>query len=127
MAITQTEILALVKTRLHLLAADTSQDDLINSYISEIENRIFHYCNVDIIPDGLKFTWTAMVMDVLRVEQSSVDEIANTTDHGETVKLGDTSVAPAKIPGITNTTKSTIDEVVVNYRIDLNRYRKLRW
>jgi hypothetical protein len=125
MAITQTEILNLVKTRLHL--SDASQDPLIDTYVSEIGNRITHYCNVDVVPDELKFTWTAMVMDVLRVEQSSVDEIANTTDHGETVKLGDTSVAPAKIPGITNTTKSTIDEVVVNYRIDLNRYRKLRW
>lgn len=125
MAIEQTEILALVKTRLHSL--DASQDPLINSYISEIENRILHYCNADIIPDGLKFTWTAMVMDVLRVEQSSVDEIANTTDQGETVKLGDTAVAPAKSPGLTNTTKSVIDEIVVNYRIDLNRYRKLRW
>lgn len=125
MALTPTEILALVKTRLQLL--DSSQDTLINSYVSEIQNRIVHYCNVDVIPDGLKFTWTAMVMDVLRVEQSSVDEIANTTDQGETVKLGDTSVAPAKIPGVTNSTKSIVDEVVLNYRIDLNRFRKLRW
>lgn len=125
MALTPTEILALVKTRLQLL--DSSQDTLINSYVSEIQNRIVHYCNVDVIPDGLKFTWTAMVMDVLRVEQSSVDEIANTTDQGETVKLGDTSVAPAKIPGVTKSTKSIVDEVVLNYRIDLNRFRKLRW
>lgn len=125
MAILQTEILALVKLRLHLL--DTSQDTLINSYVSEIQDRITHYCNVDVIPDGLKFTWTAMVMDVLRVEQSSVDEIANTTDQGETIKLGDTSVAPSKSSGVTNTTKSLIDEVVLNYRIDLNRFRKLRW
>lgn len=125
MAILQTEILALVKTRLHLL--DSSQDTLINSYVSEIQNRIVHYCNVDVIPDGLKFTWTAMVMDVLRVEQSSVQEIADTTDQGETIKLGDTSVAPSKSSGVTNTTKSLIDKVVVNYRIDLNRFRKLRW
>lgn len=119
------DIWPIVKLRLGLV--DESLKPLIETYIEEIGNRITHYCNVDVIPDDLKYTWTAMVMDALRVEQSSVDEIADTTDGDETVKLGDTSVAPAKSHGLTNTTKSIIDAVVVNYRIDLNRYRKLRW
>lgn len=125
MAITTADILALVKTRLRLL--DVSLDSLINSYIPELENRILHYCNVDVVPDGLMFTWASMVIDTLRIEQSSVQEIADTSDTGETIKLGDTSVAPAKSSGVSNLTKSVIDGVALNYTVDLDHYRKLRW
>lgn len=125
MAINPSEITALVKTRLHL--ADDSLDALIESYVAEIEQRILAYCNLDVVPDGLKWTWASMVIDALRVEQSSVEEIEATADRGESVRLGDTSTAPAGADGTTNTNKAVLDELAVNYRVDLNRYRKLRW
>lgn len=126
MAITQADILTIVKARLGL---DDSKDELINSYIFELENRILHYCNVDTVPDGLKYTWASMVIDVLRIDQPNDSEIADTVGGAESVKIGDTQVTPARSTGgdISNTSKSVIDSVALNYRIDLNRYRKLRW
>lgn len=114
-----------VKLRLGL--ADESLKPLIETYIEEIENRIIHYCKIKEIPDGLKFVWASMVIDAVRVELSSVDEIADSTDSGESIKIGDTSTSPSQKTGVINTSKSVIDTVVLNYRIDLNRYRKLRW
>ncbi len=122
---TGTDIWLIIKRRLKL--QDDSLKEIVMDYIEEIENRILHYCGISSVPDGLKFTWASMTMDVLRVELSSVDEIAETADIGETVKIGDTSVSPAGGKSVTNMSKSVIDEVVLNYKIDLNRYRKLRW
>lgn len=119
------EVLTLVKKRLQL--ADDALDALIESYVDEIEQRILHYCNLTRVPPGLKWTWASMVIDALRIEQSSVEEIDATADRGASVRVGDTSVTPSSAGGVTNTSKSVIDQVVLNYRVDLNRYRKLRW
>lgn len=119
------DVLALVKTRLHL--AGDSLDALIESYVDEIEQRILHYCNLTQVPAGLRWTWASMVIDALRIEQPSVDEIDATADRGASVRVGDTSVTPSSAGGVTNTSKSVIDQVVLNYRVDLNRYRRLRW
>lgn len=120
----KSEVLATVKLR---LGFDDTQDNLINSYIDEIGERIKHYCNISEIPEALNLTWASMTIDALRVEQPNLEGIEDTNADGESVKIGDTSVAPAAIQGVTNASKSVIDKVVVNYRVDLNHYRKLRW
>lgn len=119
-----TEVLAAIKLRLGL---DDSYDALINSYVQEIGQRIVHYTNLSEIPPGLEPVWVSMTIDTLRIEQPNLPGIAETIGGGESVTVGDTSTAPAKTAGLTNTAKSVIDEVVLNYRVDLNRYRKLRW
>ncbi|EJW14727.1 hypothetical protein [Paenibacillus alvei] len=122
---TANDIWAIVKSRLDL--PDDSKMDLIGTYIEEIGNRIKHYCAISTIPEALKFVWASMVIDVCRIELSHIDEIDDTSDRGESIKVGDTSSAPATSSGVTNTSKKVIDSVVTNYRIDLNRYRRLRW
>jgi len=118
------EVLATVKLRLRL---DDSHDALIDSYVQEIGQRILHYCNLSEIPAELEHVWASMTIDALRIEQPNLPGIAETTGGGEEIRVGDTSTAPARPAGLTNTAKSTIDAVVLNYRVDLNRYRKLRW
>jgi hypothetical protein len=122
---TREDIWLIVKRRLKL--SDDSLKEIALEYIEEIENRILHYCNITEVPVGLKFTWVSMTMDVLRVELPSEDAIAETADSGTNVKIGDTSVNQAGGKAITNMSKSSIDDVVLNYKIDLNRYRKLKW
>ena len=122
---TSAEIWPIVKLRLQL--ADDKLQPLIESYIEEIGNRILHYCNVPSVPHGLKLVWASMVIDAVRVDLPNVDEIAQTVADGGNVKIGDTSVSTGQGAGITNVSKSSIDTVVFNYRVDLNRYRKLRW
>jgi hypothetical protein len=124
-AVSAADVQALVKARLHL--TDAAQDTLIESYVAEIEQRIISYCGIDEVPPGLKWTWASMVIDALRVEQTTVEEIAETADRGDSVKVGDTSVTPMPGSGATNMNKPAINAIVLNYRIDLNRYRKVRW
>lgn len=117
------DVLATVKLRLGI----TDQDELIKSYIDEIGERIKHYCNIKEISEALKSTWAAMTIDAMRIEQPNLEGIEATSGVADAVQLGDTSVRPAEIQGLTNTSKEVIDQVVLNYRVDLNRYRRLRW
>ncbi|OAB25243.1 DNA-packaging protein [Paenibacillus macquariensis subsp. defensor] len=120
------EVLETVKLRLQLTGI--TLDALINSYVREIGRRIRHFCNIEEIPEALTDTWTSMVMDAVRVELPNVDEISESAGGMDNIKIGDTSITPTgSSSGLSNTVKTVIDEVVLNYRIDLVRYRKLRW
>ncbi len=125
--VTSADIWAIIKLRLSL--QNDALQPLISTYIEEIERRILHYCGIRTVPDGLKFTWTSMVIDAIRIDLPNVGEISDTVGGAESVKVGDTQVSPARGSGgdVSNTSKSVIDKVVLNYSIDLNRYRKLRW
>jgi len=120
------EVLATVKLRLGI--TDDSKDALIDSYVQEIGQRILHYTNMTDIPAELEHTWASMVVDALRIDQPNDEQIAATVGGGESMKIGDTSVTSGGSGGgLSNTSKSVIDQVVLNYRIDLNRYRRMRW
>lgn len=119
------KVISLVKQRLRL--SNDELDDLILSYVDEIGNRIMHYCNIRRIPNELNFTWSSMVIDALKIEQTTIDEIADSIDDVQNIRIGDTSVSPAKSEGVMSTSKRAINDVVLNYKTDLNRYRKLRW
>ena len=119
-----TDVFNTVRLRLRLT---DDWDALVTSYVQEIGQRILHYTNLSEIPPGLEPVWASMTIDALRIEQPNLPGIAETNGGGEEIRIGDTSTAPAKTAGLTNTAKSVIDAVVLNYRVDLNRYRKLRW
>lgn len=125
--ITAADIWPIIKGRLSL--QDDALQSIISTYIDEIEQRILHYCGIRAVPNGLKFTWASMAIDAIRIDLPNVAEISDTVGGAESVKVGDTQVSPARGSGgdVSNTSKSAIDKVVLNYRIDLNRYRKLRW
>ncbi|RXZ77254.1 DNA-packaging protein [Paenibacillaceae bacterium] len=124
--ISAADVWPIVKSRIPL--EDDTHKPVIYSYIAEIEYRIKHYCNIQRVPDGLLYVWASMVIDVARVELSNVEEIEDSVGGGATVKVGDTSVSGGSAGGgVTNTSKSVIDQVVTNYRIDLNHYRRMRW
>jgi len=124
MPATESNVLAAIKLRLGL---GDERDALIDSYVQEIGQRILHYTNLSEIPAELEPVWVSMTIDALRIEQPNLPGIAETSGAGEEIRVGDTSTTPARPAGLTNTGKSAIDAVVLNYRVDLNRYRKLRW
>ena len=41
------------------------------SYVDEVEQSIKNYCNIDAVPEELKFVWISMVMDYFRWIHSS--------------------------------------------------------
>ncbi|MEJ8548165.1 phage head-tail connector protein [Brevibacillus borstelensis] len=116
--------------KLRLVLNDTAHDALITSYITEIGWRIKHYCNITTIPDDLIYVWASMTLDAVRVDLPNVDEISDSVGGGgANVKVGDTSVSGGggSGGGLSNTAKTAIDSVVFNYRLDLHRYRRMRW
>lgn len=120
----EAKVLEIVKSRLKI--TDDTDDTSINSYITEIGWRILNICNRSDIPEALIYVWASMVIDVLRIEQpQKYGGDANSS--GLSIKIGDTSVAPASKSGLTATSKSVIDQVVFDYRADLYRWRKLKW
>jgi|GEM_PF-870721 len=124
MAATESNVSTIVKLRLGLT---NEWDALVDSYVQEIGRRILHYTNLSEIPAELEHTWASMTIDALRVEQPQLPGIAETSGTGEEISIGDTSSRPAQGSGLTNTSKSAIDAVVLNYRVDLSRYRRMRW
>lgn len=118
------DVLATVKLRLGLT---DEWDALVNSYVQEIGQRILHYCNLSEVPVALEHTWASMVIDALRIEQPKLPGVEETSGVGEEITIGDTSSRPAQNSGLSNTAKTVIDQLVLNYRVDLNRYRKMRW
>ena len=120
------EVRKTVKVRFRI--TDESLDTLVDSYVRELGRRIRHYCNITDIPEDLSDVWASMVMDALRIEQPDVPGIAENVPDNMSVKIGDTSTAPAGRSGkTTSTNKSAIDDIVLNYKADLNHYRRLRW
>ncbi|MBJ6360868.1 DNA-packaging protein [Paenibacillus sp. MAHUQ-46] len=120
------DVWPIVKARLELL--DDARKPLIETYIAEIEHRMKHYCNIRALPDNLLYVWASMTVDAVRVDLPNADEIADTVGGGANIKVGDTSVSGGSSgSGVTNTSKAVIDQVVLDYRVDLNRYRQMRW
>lgn len=118
------KVLSLIRLRLGL--QDEALNPLIETYIPELGWRIKNYCHITSIPEGLVFTWASMVIDVLKAEHSTIKEIGKTIDKGQkNIKIGDTSISPTS--GSESSSKSIIDSVVLNYTVDLNRYRRMTW
>ncbi|SFF23059.1 hypothetical protein SAMN04487969_11968 [Paenibacillus algorifonticola] len=124
--ITVIDVWPIIKAR--MLLQDDALQPLIDTYIAEIEHRILHYCGIESLPRGLLFTWASMTIDAVRVDLANVEEVEDTVGESANVKVGDTSVsAGSAAGGVINTGKAIIEEVVLNYKHDLNRYRKMRW
>ncbi|MGG4344928.1 DNA-packaging protein [Paenibacillus lautus] len=122
----EAEVLNIIKSRWEIM--DDTKDKFIYSYIQEIGRRILHYCQRKDIPEDLNWVWASMVMDALKVEMPKQFGGGDSAA-GFNIKIGDTSIAPASSSktGLTSTSKSVIDQVVLNYLVDLRRWRKMRW
>lgn len=119
-------VLTIIKTRSGI--ENDEKDGIIETYIKEIGRRILHYCQRKDIPDDLNWVWASMVMDALKVEMPK-EFGGGDSAAGLNIKIGDTSIAPASSSkaGLMSTGKSVIDQVVLNYLVDLQRWRKMKW
>lgn len=109
------DYLQVAKLRLGL--TDTSYDDLLNSYISQFKQEIVDYCNLDDgddttddFPEGLDYTLVDMVVDVFKADTGKGSSATEVSRGDTTIKYNSLNIA----------------EVLRNYTVKLNRYRKLR-
>ena len=113
----------LTKMKNELQVTDDSLDIILKDLIEEIGYRILHFCRREDIPDALEYTWARMIVDAYKKETNNSTQQEGT--FVSSVAEGDTTVSYSQFSGTTATTSSLLDEIVLNYKIDLMRYRKL--
>lgn len=111
------EVFNKVKELLGITKEDISKDTYINFAIDDALESILNYCNLDCFPAGLKNTLIKMSLDYFRsASLGSVEEEGQIRSISE----GDTSIGYEKVD------RANLEKTFLgNYRIQLNRYRKL--
>lgn len=99
--------------------------------IEEVEQAIKNYCNIDKVPEELKFVVANMAVDLIRYEQAAKDalEEISPTDISS-IKIGDTSINLGKsstTDSVHSRRISNVNKVVLNYTDQLNKFRRMVW
>jgi len=104
--------------------------------VNEVEEVIKNYCNIDTIPDALKFTWANMSVDLVLYQYESnisADDVLAGIDASDisNLKIGDTQIAlQGNDSERSKTLKShrpNLDQIVMNNKQQLNRFRRMVW
>lgn len=116
----------------------TFHPTMIQMAIDEVEQAIKNYCQINLVPDELKFVWSNMAVDLLHYRNASNSNQNNGLDglnSGEisSLKIGDTTITL----GATNTNnehiraikshRPNLDEIVMNNKQHLNKFRRMVW
>lgn len=132
--------IALAKVKALVSAGAVTETDA-QLAVDEVEQVIRNYCNIcatDTIPVELNFTWANMAVDLLKYTTAS-----NTADAGSgtevdsadvsSIKIGDTQISLGGA-GSTNqraaalkSHSATLDALTLNYRAQLNKFRRVVW
>ena len=99
---------------------DTSKDVQLNFIISDVEETITNYCNVEEVPSGILNTSYRMAIDLYRNENLGHEESA--LGSVSSISAGDTSTSFKQ-----SVDDSFKDTLLKNYKPQLDRYRKLVW
>jgi len=108
----------------------------IHMAIDEVGEEIKNYCNIDEIPNGLKYTWANMAIDLAKYQfevNNPVDDILDAIDATDvsTLKIGDTQIAlggnNSERATALKSHKPNLDQILMNYKAQLNRYRRMVW
>ena len=104
--------------------------------VSEVEEVIKNYCNIDTIPEALKFTWANMSVDLVRYQHESnisADDVLAGIDASDVsnLKIGDTQIAlqgnNSERGKTLKSHRPNLDQIVMNNKQQLNRFRRMVW
>lgn len=115
--------------KLRLGIDGTKYDGLIESYLNQVKAKVLAYCNLTELPAALNYVLVSMAVDLLRIEGSGVISDVAGINEKEVAEIQRGDVRIRYGQGGTETTsrsKRVIDELVLEYRQELNRYRRLR-
>lgn len=128
-------VLEIVKAKLN---NEKLTDDIYQLGVDEIEQVIKNYCDINAVPDALKFTWANMAVDLIRYEYASQNNDSDNSDginarDVSSIKIGDTNIQI----GSGSTTNAhnraikshtaNLDTLVMNYKEQLNKFRRMVW
>lgn len=114
------EVIEIVKSK---LPDPIPTDDLLNMYIEEVGETIKTYCNQEDIPVELRFVHANMVIDLItgNARRSDTDSLGNV----KAIKEGDVQVTYEA--NHVSLREAHMEALLFDYRMQLNRSRKLRW
>lgn len=99
--------------------ADDTKDVLLQFTISDVEETIKNFCNIEEVPEELYMTAYRMAIDLYRNE--NLGDESNPLGSISSISEGDTSTSFRS-----NVTEFK-DSLLKNYQAQLIRYRKLVW
>lgn len=112
-------VLDFIKAKL----SDPIDDILILAYIAEVEQAMKTYMNRSDIPQELMFVLGNMVLDLITNENRKADP--DSQQSVSSVKEGDVTVqfGAARV----ESSERAMEQLIFDYRTQLNRFRKVRW
>ena len=131
----------IVKTK---LGVDSPSDALLDINIDEIEQAILNYCNIDIVPKQLMYTFANMVCDINTYNSQVVKDNTPATEESEgdieipasginSVRVGNTTVTfgSGSDTSVRNRAlrshEADLDSLILNYKAQLNKFRRMVW
>jgi len=109
--------LSKLKTLLGIPEENKDQDIPLQFVLDDVEETILNYCNIKQLPSGLVNTAYRMAVDLYRGEKpGDISAPFQVTS----IKEGDTST------GFASAADALKGGILKNYRIQLNRYRRIR-
>ncbi len=108
----------LIELKKLLNIEDNNKNELLEFIIENVKEIILNYCHISKIPKELKYTLLRMSVDIYNYESFGEKEIKRTAS---SIKEGDVSVTFDLNSDIIK------DTILKNYKIQLNRFRKLVW
>ncbi|MED1602606.1 hypothetical protein [Alkalihalophilus marmarensis] len=119
------DVLLVIKRRLNI-SESTEHDASISDYVKQVEFKIKSYCNLTKMPEEIIFLWVSMVIDIMRIDMPNVEFIQD-SDEPSNVTIGKFSYSEGnRVSGVSNLTKKTLDDIVLDYRTELNSFSRLR-
>lgn len=114
----------------------TFSDEDILACLQEVEQVIKNYCRIPEVPVALKYTWCNMSIDLLLYNHevnTTPNDVLEAFDPSDvsTIKIGDTSISLGDKyrsnarSRILQSHNSNLDDIVTNYRAQLNQFRRL--
>lgn len=107
-------------------AALSLSDAEIELAIEEVEVAFKNYCNRSDIPTAVRFLIANLAVDLLKSQHASDDGDGSDIPTGElgSITVDDVSLSfdSARRSHVVN-----LDDILLNYREQLNKFRKLRW
>lgn len=100
--------------------------------VNEVKQLVLNYCNIRQVPKGLNYTVAEMCVDLLRYEWKRAQEDEGKAIFGnlKTLKVGRVEAGRGSSSDVDIELKShsaNLDDLILNYREMLNRYRVLTW
>lgn len=133
----------IVKTQ---LGVDTPSEPLLNLTIDEVEQEIKNFCNIKEVPQELTYTFANIVVDLFRYRQEFInvtkkpvegeeedDDITINEGNMNSIRVGDTTITFGSGSDTMVYNKNmrshqaNLDDVILNYKAQLKKFRRMLW